>query len=108
LLWLVLGDFERGWPEYEYRWTQPGFQRRSFSQPAWNGSALAGKTILLHAEQGLGDTIQFIRYAAEIKRQHSGQIVVACQDANCLFQLALGLLPIAFNSVPVHGLLLAW
>ena len=63
---LTLGDFARGWKQYEWRWKTAAFarQRRSFSAPLWLGNApLAGKTILLHAEQGFGDTIQFIRYA---------------------------------------------
>jgi len=63
---LTLGDFARGWKQYEWRWKTSAFarQRRSFSAPLWLGhEPLAGKTILLHAEQGFGDTIQFVRYA---------------------------------------------
>jgi tetratricopeptide (TPR) repeat protein len=60
---LVCGDFERGWRAYEWRWKMPAMPPRNFAQPLWKGDAdLAGKTILLHAEQGLGDTIQFCRY----------------------------------------------
>lgn len=67
---LLLGDFKRGWPLYEWRWkSKTGSARqRSFDQPLWLGQAdLAGKTILLHAEQGLGDVIQFCRYAGLVK-----------------------------------------
>ena len=63
---LTLGDFGTGWKEYEWRWRTGAFanQRRSFRQPLWlGGEPLSGTTILLHAEQGFGDTIQFIRYA---------------------------------------------
>jgi tetratricopeptide (TPR) repeat protein len=63
---LALGDFEAGWKAYEWRWKTSAFadKRRVFRQPLWlGGGSLAGKTILLHAEQGFGDTIQFIRYA---------------------------------------------
>ena len=63
---LTLGDFEAGWKAYEWRWKTGAFadKRRSFRAPLWLGEVpLAGKTILLHAEQGFGDTIQFIRYA---------------------------------------------
>ncbi len=63
---LTLGDFEAGWKAYEWRWKTSAFadKRRSFRQPQWQGNGpLAGKTILLHAEQGFGDTLQFIRYA---------------------------------------------
>lgn len=65
---LLKGDFENGWKHFEWRWKNTGIdlykQRRDFSQPLWSGGeSLAGKTILLHAEQGLGDTLQFCRYA---------------------------------------------
>ena len=63
---LSLGDFKAGWKAYEWRWKTGAFadKRRSFRQPQWHGNMpTAGKTILLHAEQGFGDTLQFIRYA---------------------------------------------
>jgi tetratricopeptide (TPR) repeat protein len=62
---LALGDFQRGFEAYESRWDVPEFeaQRRNFSGPPWLGEAdIAGKTVLLHAEQGFGDTLQFVRY----------------------------------------------
>jgi len=62
---LLIGDFDRGWEKHERRW-QTGLFRSgkwNFGQPLWVGSTeITGKTILLHAEQGLGDTIQFCRY----------------------------------------------
>jgi tetratricopeptide (TPR) repeat protein len=63
---LTLGNFKAGWKAYEWRWNTGAFanQRRSFLPPQWLGDVpLTAKTILLHAEQGFGDTIQFIRYA---------------------------------------------
>ncbi len=63
---LNLGDFSRGWKQYEWRWKTAAFarQRRQFQAPLWLGAQpVSGKSILLHAEQGFGDTIQFIRYA---------------------------------------------
>lgn len=63
---LRLGDFAAGWPLYEWRWHSGNFTtpRRDFPQPLWRGAEIPpGQTILLHAEQGWGDTIQFCRYA---------------------------------------------
>lgn len=64
---LALGRFDRGWDLYEARWQGPeGYGTPT--APMWDGKApLAGKTILLRAEQGLGDTLQFCRYAALVK-----------------------------------------
>jgi tetratricopeptide (TPR) repeat protein len=66
---LTLGDFRVGWRAYESRWQGRNLssQRRNFTAPLWLGEgALKGKTILLHAEQGFGDTLQFVRYAPAI------------------------------------------
>lgn len=65
LLQLRMGHFERGWQEYEWRWKHPDFPTKElrFDRPKWLGhESLKGKSILVHAEQGLGDTIQFCRY----------------------------------------------
>ena len=78
IAWLIQGDFERGWPEFEWRWRQPQVGPPPFPAPFWDGTPLCGKTILLYAEQGLGDTFQFIRYAPLVK-ERGGQVVMACQ-----------------------------
>jgi Flp pilus assembly protein TadD len=65
LLQMLTGDFERGWLGREARWTAPslGLAQRAFSQPLWLGDQpIDGKTILLHADEALGDSIQFARY----------------------------------------------
>jgi tetratricopeptide (TPR) repeat protein len=67
LVKLSLGDFA-GWSGYETRWATAALapHHRRFAPPLWRGEELAGKTILLHAEQGYGDTIQFVRYAPQV------------------------------------------
>ena len=61
---LARGDMAEGWAEYEWRWQTPQMRRgrRPFAQPQWHGEAAAGRTLLIHAEQGFGDTLQFCRY----------------------------------------------
>ncbi len=66
---LSLGDFELGWIKHERRWDLPFWRnrRRGFSQPLWRGETEpAGQTVLLHAEQGFGDTLQFCRYVPRV------------------------------------------
>lgn len=64
LLDLARGEFQQGFVGYEWRWRRAqGEAPRAFSAPQWRGEDPCGKTILLHAEQGFGDTIQFARYA---------------------------------------------
>ncbi len=68
---LLMGDFLPGWKKYEWRWKKRPLMSaaRDFPQPLWLGEApLQGKAILLHSEQGLGDTIQFSRYASQVAR----------------------------------------
>ncbi len=67
---LGMGDYTRGWREWEWRWQAPEFwpHRPKWKQPTWLGNAdLRGQRILLDAEQGLGDTVQFCRYAPMVK-----------------------------------------
>jgi tetratricopeptide (TPR) repeat protein len=77
---LTRGDFAQGWEEYEWRWkcTEFSSKPRGFSQPLWDGSDLENRTLLLHAEQGFGDTIQFIRYLPMVAKR-GGRILLECQ-----------------------------
>jgi tetratricopeptide (TPR) repeat protein len=77
LIWLRLGDLERGWPEYEWRLRCPGIPQPALAQPRWHGQPVAGQTVLLHAEQGVGDTIHFIRYAPFV-RQRGATVLLGC------------------------------
>lgn len=82
LLRLLLGDFERGWAQREWgRKSQlVGFVDRQFRKPLWLGEgAIAGKTILLHSDEGLGDTIQFSRYAPLVAA-HGARVILEVQD----------------------------
>jgi tetratricopeptide (TPR) repeat protein len=76
LAWLQMGDFLQGWPEYEWRSKRKGTSPPPSPHPPWDGSPLRGRTILLYAEQGLGDMLQFIRYAPMVKDQ-GGVVIVA-------------------------------
>jgi tetratricopeptide (TPR) repeat protein len=92
-LLLSLGDFGRGWPAYESRWelkhcSAP--KARGFPQDLWRGEAeIAGKTLLLHGEQGLGDTLQFCRYAPLVA-QRGAKVLLEVQPSlvGLLSQLA--------------------
>jgi tetratricopeptide (TPR) repeat protein len=83
---LTLGDFHAGWHGYESRWSVGllAKQRRGFTAPLWLGQqtpklSLEGKTILLHAEQGFGDSIQFVRYARLVAACGAKKIIVEVQ-----------------------------
>ncbi len=76
LLLLLKGDYPQGWREYEWRWKKRNFTSplKKFTQPSWHGDSVAGKTILIHAEQGFGDTLQFCRYLPLVANLGAGVI----------------------------------
>lgn len=82
LLLLLEGNYEEGWEEYQWRWQSQalGHTRRDFDQPSWEGEALAGRTLMVYVEQGLGDAIQFARFIPMIEKD-GGRVIVECQEA---------------------------
>jgi tetratricopeptide (TPR) repeat protein len=81
---LLLGDFAQGFANYEWRWKRAGNTPRDFGVPQWRGEDVNGKTILLHAEQGFGDTIQFVRYVP----------MLAARGAKIVLEVPDGLRPL--------------
>jgi tetratricopeptide (TPR) repeat protein len=133
MLLLLRGDFENGWPAYEWRWKDPSSsnfrERRQLAPPLWLGdSDIAGKSVLIYCEQGVGDTIQFCRYVNLVAKlqgkvilmvspslrgllsslQGVYQLVSSGSTApDCDFQCPLMSLPLAFKTelatIPTAG-----
>jgi tetratricopeptide (TPR) repeat protein len=88
LVLLLAGEFERGWEDYEWRWrhlSRKGQKIRTFPQPLWRGERSDGGTILLWAEQGAGDSIQFVRYAAMVAERGWHVVIEAPHALKRLF-----------------------
>lgn len=96
---LILGELRQGWAEHEWRWQistkGPNAQKPCFPQPQWRGQPIAGKSILLHWEQGLGDTLQMLRYVpllvekgARVTLLVQAPIVPLCEDLKDICTLA--------------------
>ena len=80
LIHLLQGNLAAGWAEYESRWKVGVGDDRKFLQRRWKGEALNGERILLYAEQGLGDTMQFVRYVPLVA-ERGGEVVLEVQPA---------------------------
>jgi tetratricopeptide (TPR) repeat protein len=101
---LLLGDFAAGWRDYDWRWRRDvaAFRPRGFAQPLWQGEeALAGRTILLHGEQGFGDCIQFARYAREVARRGATVILEVEPALAALFADLPGVAQVARRDDPL-------
>ncbi|HLY45284.1 MAG TPA: tetratricopeptide repeat protein, partial [Stellaceae bacterium] len=77
-LLLLLGRFAEGWPEYEWRRKRANAEHKPWARPEWRGEDIAGKRILLHCEQGFGDTLQFARFARLVE-ERGAQVILAAQ-----------------------------
>jgi hypothetical protein len=84
MLLLLMGDFARGWAEFDWRWKRQDVVAplRQFPQRQWAGEELNGQRLLLYAEQGFGDTIQFIRYLPQVVAR-GAKVALVCQPELC-------------------------
>jgi hypothetical protein len=97
---LQLGRFEEGWPLYEWRKKKSDCNYREYPQPVWSGTeSLEGRTLFICAEQGLGDTIQFCRYA-QLARKLGAKVIFAAPDplVRLLKDLGLGIDVVGMSS----------
>ncbi len=86
---LLKGNFQEGWKEYEWRFHRSGWKKTypyRFDKPRWDGSPFSGKRLFVHAEQGLGDTIQFVRYLPIVKNLGGDVIFEVREPLRRLFQ----------------------
>jgi len=85
---LKLGEFARGWPAYEARWELAGTSLPELGRPMWDGGPLTGKTLLLHSEQGFGDTLLALRFLPALKERGARVLLQVRPE---LFRLLRGL-----------------
>jgi tetratricopeptide (TPR) repeat protein len=104
LLRLLTGDFSRGWDKYEWRWKNESIviSKRNFPQPLWRGEdAIKGKSILLHSEQGFGDTIQFCRYVPLVAARGARVILEVRQPLKALMTNLAGATQVIASGSPL-------
>ena len=98
---LYQGNFKEGWKEYAYRWKCAEAIQYGYNQPKWSGEPLDGKTILLYCEQGLGDTIHFVRFAKALKDRGATTIVHIQPPILALLQNCKGIDYLIPNSLKI-------
>jgi hypothetical protein len=84
---LLLGDFERGWREYHYRYSldHTKILDRKVQKPVWDGRMMRDKTLLIHDEQGFGDTFQFLRMVPWVKERSKAKIILQIREEQAGF-----------------------
>jgi len=100
---LLMGDFDRGWEQHEWRWQTEHLRngRKHFAPKLWLGpDDIAGKTVLLHAEQGFGDTIQFCRYAPLVAARGARVVLKVQKPLHELMGTLAGVAQIISNDDP--------
>ncbi|QYJ20693.1 tetratricopeptide repeat protein [Achromobacter sp. ES-001] len=82
-LLLLHGDYDAGWREYRFRYRMPhtAMRSRHVQKPRWDGQPIAGKTLLIHDEQGYGDTFQFLQLVAWARQRSGARIILEINDA---------------------------
>ncbi|MEC9454076.1 MAG: tetratricopeptide repeat-containing glycosyltransferase family protein [Pseudomonadota bacterium] len=101
LAWLMQGKLGKGFEEYEWRWRLAENPPRHFDKPAWGGGPLDDRTILLYAEQGMGDSIQFARYVPLVAAK-GARVVLECQaPLVALFESLEGAAEIVARDAPL-------
>lgn len=100
---LLLGQFERGWREYRHRYQLPhtASLERKVQKPRWDGRPIPGKTLLIHDEQGLGDTFQFMRLVAAAAAKSQARVVVEVNHETAGLARRMG----GFDAVSLRGAL---
>ena len=99
---LLQGNFQDGWREYRHRWLCKEAITHPYAQPKWSGQPLEGKTILLYAEQGLGDTIHFARFAQVVKDLGARTIVHSQPALLALLQCCKGIDVLLPSTLPIQ------
>lgn len=91
-LFLSAGKLEEGWAHFEWRWLRTNLPvpLRDFGKPEWQGEDISDKTILLHHEQGLGDSIQFVRFAADVAARARHVILEVPPNLRALYRCIKG------------------